>query len=71
MLVSYGVNKVHANIDELCEEDRHVSKTASCELRLYEAMSDECWKTTRRVVLSSTADISEPWCISYCELIVL
>lgn len=68
MLVSYGEDSVLASNDDQWEEERQVTKpTSSCELRVYEWMSDECWKTTRRLVLSSSPTISDPWCISYCE----
>lgn len=71
MLVSYGEGSVLASNDDQWEEERQVTKpTSSCELRVYEWMSDECWKTTRRLVLSSSPNISDPWCISYCELML-
>ena len=60
MLVSYGEDSVQASNDDESEE-RQVSKaTSSCELRVYELMSNECWKTTRRLVLSSSPNIHEP-----------
>jgi len=69
MLASYGVQSLQASGGDDAELDRRVGKTTSCcELRVYESMSGECWKTTRRLVLSSTPDASEPWCISHCEL---
>ena len=72
MLVSYGEDSLQGSNDDRFEEERQVTKaTSSCELRMYELMSDECWKTTRRLVLSSSPNIPEPWCISYCKSIFL
>lgn len=67
MLVSYGEDSMPASSDEHMEEERQITKaTSSCELRVYEWMFNECWKTIRRLVLSSSPTIAEPWCISYC-----
>jgi len=67
MLVSYGEDSFQASNDDQLEEERHITKaTSSCELRVYEWMFNECWKTTRRLVLSSSPNTAEPWCISYC-----
>lgn len=72
MLVSYGEDSLPASNDDQSEEERQVTKaTSSCELRVYEWMSTECWKTTRRLVLSSSPNNPEPWCISYCKSLFL
>ena len=41
------------------------SKYSSCGLRIYESMPDKCWKTTRRLVINSPPDSTEPRCISH------
>lgn len=41
------------------------SKTSSCGLRIYESVSDKCWRTTRRLVINSPPDNTEPRCTSY------
>lgn len=41
-------------------------KYSSCGLRLYESTDEKCWKTTRRLVISSTAeDDFDVECLSY------
>ena len=40
-------------------------KASSCGLRVYESMPDKCWKTTRRIVISSPPDSPEPACASH------
>ena len=37
---------------------------SSCEISLYELIPSECWKTQRRLVISSAFDAKEPWCHS-------
>ncbi|KAI4092076.1 MAG: hypothetical protein LQ344_003731 [Seirophora lacunosa] len=37
----------------------------SCELRVYERMDETCWKTTRRLVVSSAADSKKLGCVSH------
>ncbi len=41
------------------------SKTSACGLTVYEAMPDKCWKTTRRIVVHSAPDSTEPICASH------
>ena len=41
------------------------SKTSSCGLRLYELISDKCWKTTRRLVVNAPPDSTKPECVSH------
>ena len=38
---------------------------SSCEVSLYELVPSECWKTQRRIVISSALDATDPWCYSY------
>ena len=40
-------------------------QTSSCGLRIYESMTDNCWKTTRRLVLSSAPDSLDPECATH------
>ena len=40
-------------------------KDSSCGLRVYETVPDKCWKTTRRLVISSSPDGTEPLCVSH------
>lgn len=40
-------------------------KFSSCGLRIYESMPDRCWKTTRRLVVSSPPDCLQPGCVSH------
>ncbi|KAI9717944.1 MAG: hypothetical protein M1828_007036 [Chrysothrix sp. TS-e1954] len=37
----------------------------ACEISLYERVPNECWKTVRRLVISSAPDAPKPWCISH------
>jgi len=41
------------------------SKTSACGLTVYETMPDKCWKTTRRLVIHSAPDSTEPICASH------
>lgn len=41
------------------------SETSSCGLRVYESMPDECWKTTRRLVVNTPPDSTKPECVSH------
>ncbi|KAF6225589.1 hypothetical protein HO133_009589 [Letharia lupina] len=41
------------------------SKASSCGLRVYESMPDKCWKTTRRLVVSTPPDSTKPECVSH------
>lgn len=44
----------------------HTTKAhSSCEISLYGAVPTECWKTVRRLVVSSALDVTHPWCHSY------
>lgn len=38
---------------------------SSCEVSLYELVPSECWKTQRRLVITSALDATRPWCSSY------
>lgn len=38
---------------------------SSCEISLFEMIPNECWKTVRRLVISSSPDEACPWSISY------
>ena len=38
---------------------------SSCEVSLYQHIPDQCWKTQRRLVVSSALDATQPWCYSY------
>jgi hypothetical protein len=40
-------------------------KFDSCELRLYEKAGSEGWNSTRRLVISSSANDPNPWSINY------
>ena len=40
-------------------------KTSSCGIRLYELTHDQCWKTTRRLVISPPPDSPDPACASF------
>ncbi|KAB8346233.1 hypothetical protein FH972_023277 [Carpinus fangiana] len=37
----------------------------ACEISLFEKITNESWKTVRRLVISSPPDTSTPWCISF------
>ena len=41
------------------------SKTSACGLRIYESMPDKCWKTTRRLIVSTPPGSSKPECVSH------
>ena len=41
------------------------NKTSSCGLRIYESMPDKCWKTTRRLVVSTPPDSTKPESVSH------
>ena len=40
-------------------------ESSSCGLRVYESMPDKCWKTTRRIVINTPPDCTEPECLSH------
>ena len=40
-------------------------KHSSCGLRLYESISDKCWKTTRRLVISASPNSPNVRCVSH------
>lgn len=42
-----------------------VQKWQSCDLRILETTHKEGWRTTRRIVVSSSAAEKVPWCIDY------
>ena len=37
----------------------------SCEISLYDSIPDECWKLSRRLVISSSPAASNRWCVSH------
>ena len=44
----------------------HKTQTSiSCEISLYEHIPDETWKTTRRIVISSSPATNKRWCTSH------
>ncbi|KAL8736061.1 MAG: hypothetical protein Q9181_002593 [Wetmoreana brouardii] len=47
------------------ESDATPRSLGYCELRMYEQMDDTCWKTIRRLVVSSVADSKKLGCVSY------
>lgn len=42
-------------------------KFQSCDLRVLETTTKEGWRTTRRLVISSSAGEMKPWCKEFCE----
>ncbi|KAL9607546.1 MAG: hypothetical protein Q9167_007549 [Letrouitia subvulpina] len=51
--------------DQPSAAERTSQNFGSCELRLYESLSDTCWKTTRRLVISSAADSKKLGSVSH------
>ncbi|KAL9039746.1 MAG: hypothetical protein Q9214_004751, partial [Letrouitia sp. 1 TL-2023] len=51
--------------DLLTPAETTTHKFGSCELRLYESLSDTCWKATRRLVISSAADSKKLGSVSH------
>ncbi|KAL9591960.1 MAG: hypothetical protein Q9179_007195 [Wetmoreana sp. 5 TL-2023] len=47
------------------ESDATPRSLEYCELRMYEQMDDTCWKTIRRLVVSSAADSKKLGCVSH------
>ncbi|KAL9009421.1 MAG: hypothetical protein Q9173_005551 [Seirophora scorigena] len=58
------VLKSYRNTDPSDRDADHKSFD-SCELRVYERMDETCWKTTRRLVVSSAADSKKLGCVSH------
>ena len=55
VLKSYR-NPNAASISDASSSDTEAKSFGYCDLRLYEQMDDKCWKTIRRLVVSSAAD---------------
>ncbi|KAI4185196.1 MAG: hypothetical protein LQ346_005959 [Caloplaca aetnensis] len=56
-----GVPSTHNSSDN----DTGLKSFESCELRVYEQMNELCWKTVRRLVISSAADSKKLGSVSY------
>lgn len=64
-LSTYSETSPRRPIGEQRTPSMSASKTSSCGLRLYEAASDKCWRITRRLVISSSPDTTDPRCVSH------
>lgn len=64
-LSSYSDSSPRAIHESLRTRTMVASETSSCGLRVYELMPDKCWKTTRRLVINTPPDSSNPGCASH------
>lgn len=64
-LSSYSDSSSRAIHGSLRARTMVASETSSCGLRVYELMPDKCWKTTRRLVINTPTDSSNPECASH------
>lgn len=64
-LQSFQMRSLESPREVLFGHKSHVKARFPCELSLYQKIPNECWKTERRLVITSAPDDHQPRCNSY------
>ena len=64
-LSSYQESRPSATRGGVRASNMASSATSACGLRVYDSMPEKCWKTTRRLVISTPPDSTKPKCVSH------
>ena len=64
-IVAYSESRLPFHLPASSNRKMSSSKISACGLRVFESTPDKCWKTTRRLIVSSSPDSSEPECASH------